>query len=719
MSKIKHLFFGVLFALLINPFAMQKSEERQYVATSAWTGPQTSTEGNYYASVGSETGAALTNKLKSIISVGTNESYAWSRFEAADEAEGVSDSVLLIYSRQVVKKNAHVSGSTGWNREHSFAKSLFNEQAPAVNDNHHIFADDNQTNSKRGSKIFNEVNKSSSTRVTDGYGNITDNYTNSTEFMPNDAAKGEVARATMYMNTRYGYSVTKNFKSIALMLRWHLENPVSNREIYRNNVIHTLQKNRNPFIDHPEYACRIWSETNAETRSLCAGQAEVDVESVSVTPTSGTINLLGANKSLQLVGKVLPTNATNQTLTWQSSNPSVATVSNTGNVSALSVGETTITVRSAADNTKFATATISVISEPIAVTGVTLNKTTLVLQEGETSNLVATVQPSTATNKNVTWSTSDASVATVDNGNVKALAVGSATITVTTEDGNKTASAEVSVRKAPEIIGEATKYKFNSKEWTAMPNNWQSITNAWGFDGTRGMQITGNNEAVGNSPYFENIVKVIVGTSSSSNGAGTYSARLVDTKTAPKGAGAQIDEVISVNKPGAAIIEREFNLESPTSGHVQLIVEATVSSIYISHVTIVTYVEDPHADALAWGTSFLALTSDGCAQSSKTLLENVWGEAKNSYLALSEEAKVIVKEKELDANGDDLSHAKARYILLVNKYGFENFIERNVGSEQRNNALNVDARYALPLILFSVVLGGTLITTLVLKKKKR
>lgn len=717
MSKIKHLFFGVLFALLINPFVVQKSAERQYVATSAWTGPQTSTEGNYYASVGSETGAALTSKLKSIISVGTSESYDWSRYEAADEAEGVSDSVLLIYSRQVVKKTSNGSANTNWNREHTYPQSKIGAQAKS--DNHHIFADNVKTNSARGNKIFNELNKSSSTRVTDGYGNITDNYTNSSEFMPNDAAKGEVARATMYLNTRYGYPVTGNFKSIALMLRWHLENPVSNREIYRNNTVHHLQGNRNPFIDHPEYACRIWSETNTETRSLCAGQAEVDVESVSVTPTSGTINLLGANKSLQLVGKVLPTNATNQTLTWQSSNPSVATVSNTGNVSALSVGETTITVRSAADNTKFATATISVISEPIAVTGVTLNKTTLALQEGETSNLVATVQPSTATNKNVTWSTSNSSVATVDDGNVKAVAFGTATITVTTEDGNKTASAEVSVRKAPEIIGKATKFKFNSKEWTAMPNNWQSITNAWGFDGTRGMQVTGNNEAVGNSPYFENIVKVIVGTSSSSTGAGTYSARLVDSKTALKGEGAQIDEVISVNKPGASIIEREFNLETPTSGHVQLIVEATVNSIYISHVTIVTYVEDPHADALAWGTSFLALTSDGCAQSSKTLLENVWGEAKTSYLALSDEAKVIVKEKDLDAKGDDLSHAKARYILLVSKYGFENFIERNVGSEQRNNALSVDARYALPLILFSIVISGTLITTLVLKKKKR
>ena len=84
----------------------------------------------------------------------------------------------------------------------------------------------------------------------------------------------------MYVNMRYGYSVTGNFQSIALMLEWHLQNPVSNREIYRNNTVHTMQKNRNPFIDHPEYACRIWGNTNSATQAICGAAQQVDVTSV-------------------------------------------------------------------------------------------------------------------------------------------------------------------------------------------------------------------------------------------------------------------------------------------------------------------------------------------------------------------------------------------------------------------------------------------------------
>ena len=81
----------------------------------------------------------------------------------------------------------------------------------------------------------------------------------------------------------------------------------------------------------------------------------------------------------------------------------------------------------------------------VDVTGVTLDKETLALNVGETGNLTATVAPSNATNKNVTWSSSDETVATVNNGVVTAVAAGTTTITVTTEDGNKTATCTVTV----------------------------------------------------------------------------------------------------------------------------------------------------------------------------------------------------------------------------------------------------------------------------------
>ena len=86
------------------------------------------------------------------------------------------------------------------------------------------------------------------------------------------------------------------------------------------------------------------------------------------------------------------------------------------------------------------------VVDPVPVTGVTLNKTTLTLKEGESEKLTATVQPSNADNKNVSWSSSDPAVADVDqNGNVSAIAKGEATITVTTEDQGKTATCKVTV----------------------------------------------------------------------------------------------------------------------------------------------------------------------------------------------------------------------------------------------------------------------------------
>ncbi len=402
LSTLSVLFLGSLFTFR----SILKDDN---TPVSAWSGPQTSNEGNYFASVGQETGETLKNKLKSIISVGTSESYDWSRYEAADEAEGQSNSVLLIYSRQVVLKTAHVSGSTGWNREHSFAKSLFNEAAPAVNDNHHIFADDNKTNSVRGNNPFNELNKSTSTRVVDGYGNLTDNYTSGSYFMPNDLAKGEVARATMYMNTRYGYSITLNFYSIALMLRWHIEHPVTNREIYRNNVVHNLQGNRNPFIDHQDYACRIWSQTNSETQSLCSGQStNVPVTSVSVSPSSGTINLASTNKTLQLTANVLPATATNPLVSWSSSNDNVASVSNNGFVTALGVGQTTITATSLENNTIKGTATINVTNTPpatlnsLSLSGTLAKNTYTTAESWSTSGLNVTGHYSDSSSQNVT-----------------------------------------------------------------------------------------------------------------------------------------------------------------------------------------------------------------------------------------------------------------------------------------------------------------------------
>lgn len=490
LKKINITVLGLL-ALTGSLFTYKINHQSSTTSASAWSGVQTSQEGSYFSSVGAETGESLKLKLRSIISSGTSESYDWPRYEAADEAEGEPSKVLLIYSRQKVAKTAHVSGSVGWNREHSFAKSLFNDQTPAVNDNHHIFADDNKTNSNRGNKPFNELDPTSSTRSYDGYGNATDNYYTASYFMPNDLAKGEVARSTMYVNTRYNYDVTLNFYSVELMLRWHLENPVTYREVYRNNVVHNLQGNRNPYIDHQDWACKVYGNTNTATQTLCNGAPEpVAPTSINVTPSSASVNL---GSTLNLTATVLPSGAS-QNVVWEGSNSGIATVSN-GVVTPVSVGQVTITARSTVNSLIYGSASINVTNTPISVSSISLDKSTLNLTVGSTSQVVATLLPSNATNNTINWSSTNNTIASVNaSGLVSANGVGSATITATTVDGGFTSSVSVSVSEETvfEPIYTFTFSASGNPSWTATSGFGAYYSTGYGVEKTGGSVLNLN-----------------------------------------------------------------------------------------------------------------------------------------------------------------------------------------------------------------------------------
>ncbi len=151
--------------------------------------------------------------------------------------------------------------------------------------------------------------------------------------------------------------------------------------------------------------------------------------------------------TLQLTATVLPTNATNRTVTWKSSNTSVATVSNSGLVTAKSPGSATITATTTDGTYLSANCALTVQQNIIYATSISLNKASAGLTEGNTIQLTATVMPEDATDKTVTWKSSNTSVATVNiSGLVTAVAPGSATITATTNDGsNLSASCVVTV----------------------------------------------------------------------------------------------------------------------------------------------------------------------------------------------------------------------------------------------------------------------------------
>ena len=168
---------------------------------------------------------------------------------------------------------------------------------------------------------------------------------------------------------------------------------------------------------------------------------DIAVTAVSLNKTSLTLEV---GESYTLVVTVSPSNATDKSITWSSTNSSVASVSG-GKVTAKSEGTTKITAE--AHNGKTATCTVTVnepVPEVVEVTSVSLNKTSLTLEIGESETLTATVLPSNATDKSVTWTSSAQSVATVANGTVTAVGSGTATITATTSNG-KTATCTVTV----------------------------------------------------------------------------------------------------------------------------------------------------------------------------------------------------------------------------------------------------------------------------------
>ena len=175
--------------------------------------------------------------------------------------------------------------------------------------------------------------------------------------------------------------------------------------------------------------------------SSCSKEdCEISVTGISLNKQSIEIK---KGRTERLVATVYPQDATSGKVTWYSSDEDVATVDDNGVVSALNGGYTWIEART--ENGYTAGCEVYVI---VSVKSISLEYTSLTLTEGERHGIMETIYPEDATNKEVTWTSSNESVATVDNiGNVRAVKSGTATIRVKTEDGGKTASCVVTVKQ--------------------------------------------------------------------------------------------------------------------------------------------------------------------------------------------------------------------------------------------------------------------------------
>jgi len=239
----------------------------------------------YYDSAQGYSGDSLKTKLNLIIKDHTEFPYTssgtdvWDILKETDRDTLNPNNVLLIYSGWSLDANSEYDGGTGWSREHVWAKSRgdFGTATGPGTDVHALRPCDVTVNSARNSRWFAEC----TTEYIDGNG-PTGSYTSSNEWVwkPNDNVKGDVARMIFYMATRYegangepdlkmiDYIPSDNFTNdpihakLSDLYQWHLDDPVDDWERNRNNIIYyDYQNNRNPFIDHPEYATLIWGLT--------------------------------------------------------------------------------------------------------------------------------------------------------------------------------------------------------------------------------------------------------------------------------------------------------------------------------------------------------------------------------------------------------------------------------------------------------------------------
>ena len=214
----------------------------------------------YYANANDLVGTSLKKVLRTIISTGVNAtSYndLKSKLPYTDASLTDSSKMKLLYSNHLV--NAKWDDTATWNREHVWPKSKgWFENSGAGSDIHHIRPENTNVNSVRGNLAFGEVSNGSAVKCC---GEIIA-YKNNSYFEPFDEFKGDCARIIFYVLVRYSqsdsYNITNVAQSMQMLLEWHEADPVDEFELQRNERCYSVQKNRNPFIDHPEFADMIW-----------------------------------------------------------------------------------------------------------------------------------------------------------------------------------------------------------------------------------------------------------------------------------------------------------------------------------------------------------------------------------------------------------------------------------------------------------------------------
>ena len=269
-----------------------QSSSSESSTTSTPVGPD-----EYYSNIkDSDSGTNLKDKLTVIVNTGVTKvpygnhegesAYAMRicdrNWELSPDENDTNPYMNLLYMvDNTTKPHRWSELEDTWNKEHIWAKSngFKSEGSNAHADLHHLRASDYKNNNRRGNFCFNDLSSVSGTEgIKDANEDVSGYLLKNTSYMPLERDRGDVARALFYMATRYAkssygaeYNLYLSFENsnnnsggwwghLDVLLKWHEDDPVDDFERNRNNLIYErFQHNRNPFIDHPEYARRIWS----------------------------------------------------------------------------------------------------------------------------------------------------------------------------------------------------------------------------------------------------------------------------------------------------------------------------------------------------------------------------------------------------------------------------------------------------------------------------
>jgi endonuclease I len=253
----------------------------------------------YYATAEGLSGAPLRAALHNIVRGHTVLPYSSSSFDTADalmvldEDPANTNNVILVYERRSEPKSTF-GLNTGWNREHLWPNSYgLDDREPAYSDLHNLRADDLTVNNARANKLFDMSDTNSAGYLRPGHPEAPLTSTDSDSWEPPDVVKGDIARAMFYMVIRYTgdrsgepalfltdrsneLSGTTNLMGrLSTLLRWHFFDPVSDAERHRNDLIYErYQRNRNPFVDRPEFLLPAFAPQLALSRTPTAWRLE-------------------------------------------------------------------------------------------------------------------------------------------------------------------------------------------------------------------------------------------------------------------------------------------------------------------------------------------------------------------------------------------------------------------------------------------------------------